>query len=180
MSNPDFFVEISGSRFRVEEEGAWLTFDLGHERIHLGQVFHAGTINTALGNGATALLTVKAGTAQPHMFWSLGVGGNSTFRLIEGGTVAGSAAVTAYNRNRGASGTPLATIVSGGTLTGGTALTYTYIPGGSGGQRQGSGSRADSEWIGEVSRNYTFEVVNSSGGAAGVSITVDWYEMSED
>jgi hypothetical protein len=175
MSN---YAEIAGVRF-ASEAGAWLTFSLEHERVHMGQVFHAGTINSALGNGATALLTLKAGTLQPHMMWTLAAGGNSTLRILENGAVAGSAAVTAYNRNRGNSGTPHATVVSGGTLTGGTVLTEEYIPGGSGGIRPGGAARAEVEWVGEESWTYVFEVVNVSGQAAGMSLSIDWYELSE-
>lgn len=180
MSNPDFFIEIGGHRVRIEEEGAFIQLDLGHERVHLGQVFHAGTMNTALGNGATALLTLTAGSMQPHVLWNVAAGGNSTFRIVEGGTITGGATITAYNRNRSSTATPLATVVAGGTLAGGVALDGEYIPGGSGGLKPGGGSRADAEWVGDETKKYTFEIVNASGGNAGISITLDWYEVSED
>lgn len=180
MSNPDYFIEIGGHRVRIEEEGAFIQLDLGHERVHLGQVFHAGTTNSALGNGATALLTLTAGTRSPHVMWNVAAGGNSTFRIVEAGTITGGATITAYNRNRSSTATPLASVVAGGTLAGGVVLDGEYIAGGAGGLKPGGGSRADVEWIGDESKGYTFEIVNSSGGNAGISITLDWYEVSED
>lgn len=172
------YAEIAGERF-LHENGAWMTFSLEHDRVHTGQVFHVGTYGAALANNGTALLTLKTGASQAHIMWNASVGGNSSFRVIENGAVAGSVAATAYNRNRASAGTPLAAAYTGGTLTGGTALTSLFLPGGSGGLRAGSGTRADNEWLGKENWSYTFEVVNLSGQAAGMSIALEWYEESE-
>ncbi len=179
MANPDRFVEIGGERFRVEEEGAWIALDLAHKRVHLGQVWHAGTVTTSLANNGTLILNVASGTAQPHMLYTTAAGGNATLAIIEGGTISGTAAVTAYNRNRDISGAPAAVISGGGTVTGGTAIFKFFLPGGTGGVKAGGADRASTEFVGRESKVYSFALVNISGGAVPASVQVDFYEVSE-
>ncbi len=179
MTNPDRMVQIAGEMFRVEEDGAWIALDLAHERIHLGHVYTASVYNASLANNGTASLHIVAGTVEPHFTYQVAAGGNCVLSVYEGGTLAGTAALAAYNRNRDVATAHKATLVQGGTITGGTALITAYVPGGSGGTKQGGASRADNEFVGQAGQVYSIALVNISGGAAAVSLGVDFYEVSE-
>jgi hypothetical protein len=135
--------------------------------------------SASLANNGTAVLHIVAGTVEPHFTHRVAAGGNCVVTIYEGGTLSGTAALTAYNHNRDVTTPPFATMAQGGTITGGTAIMTMFVPGGSGGTRQGGAGRADNEFIGKENQVYSIALVNISGGVTPVSLGVEFYEVSE-
>ena len=144
-------------------------------------MFEACHYAVTVANNGTVLLTMqKGGISMPHLLYDVATGGNATFRLIEGGTITGGTALAAYNYNRSSTAMASGTVLHSGTLAGGTVIKHRFIPGGSGGTKQGGDVRSSNEVVGLTSLDYTAEVVNISGGSVPVSIGVSWYEEDED
>jgi hypothetical protein len=170
---------IDYDAFRNDE---YISIDFDHKKIHKSQKYTVSYYWASVANNGTALLSgvIPAGM-YPHAEFELAVGGNCVFSMIEGGTITGGTAVTAYNRNRNAGTPSMASIAyHSGTLTGGSTIYQGYMPGGEKNFAVGGGAAADSEWVYKAGVTTTWQLVNISGGAIGVSMEATFYDQEPD
>lgn len=156
----------------------YTSIDYGHHEIHESEMYTASYYWASVANNGTILFSgvVPAGM-YPHTEFEISTGGNCVFSIIEGGTITGGTAVNVYNRNRNAATLSMASIAyHSGTLTGGSTIYQTYIPGGEKTFAVGGGSRAESEWIHQAGATTTWQIINISGGAVGVSVEATFYD----
>jgi len=172
-------IQLGGEFIDLDDlrSSEYTSIDYGHHEIHESEMYTVSYYWASLADGATALLSgiIPAGM-YPHTEFEISAGGNSTFSMIEGGTITGGTAVTAYNRNRNAATPSVGTLAQhSGTLTGGSTIYTTYMPGGAKNYATGGGTRAESEWIHKAGATTTWQVVNVSGGAIKVSMEATFY-----
>lgn len=166
-------------------DGAFKMIEQEHSLIHRGRLFTFSQVNAALGNNAHIYSELRVpADYEIHLkdvtIWM--VDAPWVIKLTEAPTLTpGSAQVTVVNRKRSSSETPHMTVFSDPSgISGGTDLFDVLSGGGSGvGQTQSSGSAIQRlEWELKPSTTYLFDIQNTSGGAAAVSMLASFYEES--
>lgn len=166
-----------------EITGATVTIPVVHHEVHEGETFTASLFSLANPNGAMIALMLRTQTTRyGHLTFTVAAGGDAQVRLHENPAVS-SAGLTFTARNmKRTSPISGAQIVPSGnpTYTDGTILTNFLVPGGSGGNSQGGVVRQDTEWILALNTDYVIELTNIAVGNQPLSITVSWYEESDN
>jgi len=150
-----------------------------HVKIHQGKMFYASYLGTALADGGTAQVWFAVGSQTAHVLIEGKAGGKAWGYLIEGGTVSGGTAITAYNQNRESAAVPESALKHTPTVGGGgVTLLSEYIPGGGATPVSASAgqARTNSEWLLAANTDYVVRIINASGGAQPVQISLQWYE----
>jgi hypothetical protein len=156
------------------------TIDAVHERIHEGGTWVAGSLvehGSEISNDGTAQWGLTAGSKDMHATMLFATGGNSDFRMYEGGTISAGSTATNFNLHRGSTATSDAELLIGPTVSAdGTELPPIFVPGGGGPFSNGAAYRAGAEIILKAGEVYVFRAVNRSGGSIQMSFTLEWYE----
>lgn len=160
-----------------DELGGLVTIDFVHHKIHSGLSFQADTIDLALDDAATLILSTPDPIGYECHFTIQGqAGGDATLELIEGATPTGGVNRVAYNLNRNHADGP--NCVSQPALAGGVVIAGpVLIPGGTGPKPGGGslGTRANLEWETDPTEAYAIRLTNISGAAIAASIVVNFY-----
>lgn len=162
--------------------GGQVIVDTVHSELHAGNMFIAAGLiaphGGELANDGTATVFIVTGTSEAHATWAVRTGGDVEYTLAEGGTItANGTELNSYNMYRGNAGTALTKIYHGGTSGGGwTNLPTYFVPGGAGPLASGGIDRQGLEWILDASTNYRMQVINRSGAAQMIGISVEFYE----
>ena len=173
-------IQIAGEFIDLDalRNDAYISIGYGHEKIHDSEMYTVSYYWASVADSGTAMLSgiIPAGM-YPHTEFEMSVGGSAVFSMIEGGTLTGGTAVTAFNRNRNALIPSVGTIAQhSGTLTGGSTIYQIFLPGGGKNFAVGGGASSESEFIHKAGVTTTWQVVNISGGAIGVSMEATFYD----
>ena len=172
-------VDSDGNHVGSEDNGLHVTaISFEHFELHEGDSFHFSEVIT-LGSAATQnyLLTVADTTKWPHFSYYIEGSYGVTVELYEGADRAGTAAQTAYDRNRNTDNTPGMTIhkgTSGGT-TDGTRIVWLKSGTGTAGGRQSGTSGEATERILKQNTKYLFRIT-SAAASNDITVAFNWYE----
>jgi hypothetical protein len=161
-----------------EVDRSLIGIDLPHHKVHEGVMYEATTINLALADDGTLIMsTPNPIGATVHFTLEGACGGDATLELIEGAVPTGGAALVAHNMNRNFADSALAP-VSDPALAGGTVIGGPILLAGGSGPRAGGGSassRPGIEWITDATESYAVRLTNISGNTQPASIAVNFY-----
>lgn len=149
-----------------------------HHQVHEGEAYQVCYPPASLANGATLNFRIVVGnqtptTKTPHMICEIDSTGESWGALYENPTTTGNGnQMTANNRNRNSSNSPVTTIWAAPTVTNvGTLLTACII---GSGERSGGNGRESIEW--DLAANTVYIAQVTAKNANNVCLRFQWYE----
>jgi len=146
-----------------------------HNRIHLGQFFSSGFIDTSFSNGEIINIGLVL-TRTAHMVFSAQAGVDSLATGYGGAVFSGGTEMLISNHNGHSSKVSGATLYSLPTVSDpGSILQQWLIAGGSGNRRTGADINAFAEFI-LPPANYLMRLQNLTTNTETASLEFNWYE----
>lgn len=148
-----------------------------HGRIHEGKMFHMCHLVRQIANNGSILIGLTTAPQKLTNIFSLPVaGGLAEFNLHEGAVYSGGTPVQAHNLKRNSTAEYAGSLVHTPTVaTLSHTLMQRVVPGGQGGNSVGSESPMDTEWLLAPSTSYLYELINRSGVANDMSLSLLFY-----
>lgn len=167
-----------------EITGALNAIDIVHHEIHEGEFFSVSyktPDDGSLADNGTIVFALTPATKYVHMIAAAACGGDAEAEFYEVSTVTGGTATTPRNHNRNSSDNSDVTVVRDPTVnTAGTLLEHAFLPGGTGGNAVGTVGSQRQEWILRPAITHVVRLTNRAGNAQPGSLTVTWYEESDN
>lgn len=168
-------------------QSASIILDSTHKNLHDGWMWHCWQKNA---DGAAVAdngqqnwvcdLSAVTDNEHIHVVWEAEAGGDAEVQVWEAVTYEGGSAFTPLNMNRSSErAAPTGSVFKSGatiTTTSATQLDGIWIPGGVRNQSVGGSSRGGNEWVFMASKRYAIMLINRSGGAKDMSLSITFYE----
>lgn len=163
------------------DESAMIMLDFPHFESHVGDTYlcsYKSADGADVADNGNISILLRVGDIHAHVIASLAAGGDSEYYLYENTVVSGNGTpLSLVNKRRDSPNTPLSTAYHTPTVTGvGFPLINALVPGGTGGNAQGSSEDHANEWILKPGLVYMFRLYNRAGNTQPLGLVVEFYE----
>lgn len=165
-------LQVNGTKF------AQIVADEFHYHVHNGTLWSASYLQTGIAQGATVNIGITTGANECHFAANYVSSGDARIDYYLSPVFTGGSSIELLNHEYEITTPPETVMVSNPTVTGvGTLKRSLYIPGGSGGNRQGGYSPFSREYI--IPANSTLRILytNLDGTNSIYNMTADFYEV---
>ena len=164
-----------------EITGALASIPVVHHQVHEGETFRAWYIvphGSQVADDGFVDLVLTTGSRHPHIFFSLGYGGDCEFNIyrtpdfdLDGTTQ------TPFNMKDSSAETSTVTARWNPTINSvGVEICGEFIGGGTTGRSSGGAIRYNTEDILRPNTSYLVRITNRAGNAQQFSLVAQWYE----
>jgi len=151
-----------------------------HYRVHQGIMFSADTSDVALAGAASLELLIRTPAAGIHLLYNASLGADASLSFFEAPTnTAVGTQITPINHNRNTTHVATTLVYHTPTITvDGTELDVLIMPGGTGGNSQGSSGAILLDWELAPSTDYLLRLTNLTGQVQPAHLHANFYEGS--